>query len=276
MSYTIGAMIPCKKDTDLLFKFQQAKELGLTSCQISIWDPSFFQNDEFLIYVKDALQKADFTISALWAGWSGPCEWNFHTGPDVVGLVPPAYRFQRLKELMTASDFAEKLGISKIITHVGFLPETPSDPNFIGTVGALRSLAKYMRAKGQYFLFETGQETPTTLLRTIESIGCDNLGINLDTGNLILYGKGNPLDALDVFGKYVMETHIKDGFYPTDGMHLGQEAPAGAGKANISAVIRRLQEIGYDGAFTIEREISGEKQIEDILTAKRIIEESLA
>ncbi len=275
MKPAIGVMIPCKKGTDLQFKIEQAKELGLSSCQISIWDASLFQNEEFLCYVKDTLSKTDFTVSALWAGWSGPCEWNFHTGPDVVGLVPPAYRFQRLQELMAASDFAEKLGITKIITHVGFLPETPSDPNFIGTVGALRSLVKYMKDKGQYFLFETGQETPTTLLRTIEAIGYDNVGVNLDTGNLILYGKGNPLDALDVFGKYVMETHIKDGFYPTDGMHLGKEAPVGQGKANVAAVVRRLKEIGYAGTFTIEREISGEKQIEDIQLAKRIIEEAL-
>ena len=81
----------------------------------------------------------------------------------------------------------------------------------------------------------------------------------------------NPLDALDVFGQYVMNTHIKDGLYPTDGRSLGKEVPAGEGKANIPAVIRKLEELGYTGPFTIEREISGEKQIQDILHAKEII-----
>ena len=134
-----------------------------------------------------------------------------------------------------------------------------------------------MKRKGQYFLFETGQETPVTLLRTIEAIGMDNVGINLDTANVILYGKGNPVDALDVFGKYVMDTHIKDGFFPTNGMYLGKECRAGDGKANIPAVVAKLiTEYGYDGPFTIEREISGDQQTEDILHAKKLVEDAIA
>ena len=172
---------------------------------------------------------------------------------------------------MQASDFAEKIGVDRIITHVGFLPENPDDPNFNGTVAALRHLCTYMKKKGQFFLFETGQETPVTVLRTIQAIGTDNLGINFDTANLILYGKANSLDALDTFGKYVMDTHIKDGLYPTDGMHLGKEVPAGEGKANIPAIVRRLEALGYDGPFTIEREITGEKQVADIINARDML-----
>lgn len=122
-----------------------------------------------------------------------------------------------------------------------------------------------------YFLFETGQETPITMLRTIQAIATDNIGINFDTANLILYGKGNSLDALDVFGKYVMDTHIKDGFYPTEGMSLGREVFAGEGKANIPVVIKKLNELGYTGNFTIEREIYGEQQQKDIAATKELI-----
>ena len=170
-------------------------------------------------------------------------------------------------------NFAKKLGIDQVATHMGFIPENPSDPDFNGTVAALKHLCRYMKAKGQYFLFETGQETPTTLLRTIQAIGTDNVGINLDTANVILYGRGNPVDALDVFGKYVMDTHIKDGFYPTNGMYLGHEARAGDGKANIPEVVRKLiVEYGYEGPFTIEREISGEQQTIDIIDTKKYLE----
>ena len=102
------------------------------------------------------------------------------------------------------------------------------------------------------------------------------MGINFDTANLILYGKANSLDALDVFGKYVMETHIKDGLYPTDGMELGHEVAAGQGKANIPAIVKRLQELGYDGTLTIEREISGDEQVRDIVAAKELLEKALA
>ena len=79
------------------------------------------------------------------------------------------------------------------------------------------------------------------------------MGINLDPANLILYGKSNPIDALDVFGEYVRDVHAKDGCYPTDGKNLGKEMPLGTGKVNFPAFIKKLKEIGYDKTLTIER-----------------------
>jgi sugar phosphate isomerase/epimerase len=273
----IGAMVGYDTDVDILEKFRKNQELGINSCQICIWNVDIFKSDEHAEKIKAAIAETGINVSSLWAGWTGPCEWNFTAGPDTIGLVPVAYRFTRLGELKSASDFAEKIGVNQVVTHVGFIPENPSATEFNGTVAALRNLCGYMKKKGQYFLFETGQETPITLLRTIEAIGTGNLGVNLDTANPILYGKANPVDALDVFGKYVMDTHIKDGFYPTNGMYLGHEARAGDGKANIPEVVRKLiVEYGYEGPFTIEREISGEQQTADIIHAKKLLEDAMA
>ena len=277
MSNRIGAMVGYDTDVDILEKFRKNQELGINSCQICIWNVDIFRSDEHAEKIKAAIAETGINVSSLWAGWTGPCEWNFTAGPDTIGLVPVAYRFTRLGELKSASDFAEKIGVKQVVTHVGFIPENPSATEFNGTVAALRNLCGYMKQKGQYFLFETGQETPITLLRTIEAIGTGNLGVNLDTANPILYGKANPVDALDVFGKYVMDTHIKDGFYPTNGMYLGHEARAGDGKANIPEVVRKLiVEYGYEGPFTIEREISGEQQTADIIHAKKLLEDAMA
>jgi sugar phosphate isomerase/epimerase len=113
-------------------------------------------------------------------------------------------------------------------------------------------------------LFESGQETPVVLLRAIEDIGLLNIGINLDPANLILYGKGNPVDALDVFGGYVRGVHAKDGCYPTSGRYLGEEMPIGQGKVDFPRLLAGLKKLGYTGALTIEREISGEQQVKDI------------
>ena len=276
MSNRIGAMVGYDTDVDILEKFRKNQELGINSCQICIWNVDIFRSDEHAEKIKAAIAETGINVSSLWAGWTGPCEWNFTAGPDTIGLVPVAYRFTRLSELKSASDFAEKIGVKQVITHVGFIPENPSATEFNGTVAAIRNLCGYMKQKGQYFLFETGQETPITLLRTIEAIGTGNLGVNLDTANPILYGKANPVDALDVFGKYVMDTHIKDGFYPTNGMYLGHEARAGDGKANIPEVVRKLiVEYGYEGPFTIEREISGEQQTADIIHAKKLLEDAM-
>lgn len=277
MSNKIGTMVYYDVNVDLVAKFKQCLELGITSCQLYCWNADVFKSDEDARIINDAVASTGISISSFWAGYSGPCEWNFTAGPDTIGLVPVAYRHIRLNELKNASDFAHKIGVKQVVTHVGFIPENASDPEFNRLVVALRSLASYMKEKGQYFLFETGQETPITLLRTIQAINTGNLGINLDTANVILYGKGNPVDALDVFGKYVMDTHIKDGFFPTDGAFLGQEARAGDGKANIPAVIKKLiREYGYEGPFTIEREISGEQQTADIIYAKTLVEAAIA
>ena len=155
--------------------------------------------------------------------------------------------------------------MTDVATHMGFIPENPADPIWMPFCDAVRKVAQHLQKNGQYLLFETGQETPVTMLRCFEVVDCDNLGINLDTANLILYGKANPVDALDVFGKYVRNLHAKDGFYPTCGRELGKEVQIGTGKVDFPALFRKLHELGYDSWVTIEREISGDQQIQDIL-----------
>jgi sugar phosphate isomerase/epimerase len=156
---------------------------------------------------------------------SGPAEWNFSRGPVTLGLVPEAYRAERVEALKRWADFAANIGAPAIITHCGFIPENLTDPEYPPVVDAIREAAEHCAARGLGFWFETGQETPVVLLRTIERVGTGNLGINLDPANLILYGKGNPIDALDVLGPYIKNVHVKDGFYPTDGSRLGREVP---------------------------------------------------
>ena len=161
-------------------------------------------------------------------------------------------------------------------SHFGFIPENPNDPEYEGVVGALREVATHVKGNGQIVLMETGQETPITMLRAITDAGVDNLFVNLDCANLILYGKGNPLDALDVIGHLVRGTHAKDGLFPTNPRKLGEEVPIGKGKANFPKLIPRLKELGYTGPLTIEREISGPQQFEDIKREKVYLEKLVA
>jgi len=160
----------------------------------------------------------------------------------------------------------------------GSLPEDAGHPEYWGIIAILRHIVERYRQLGIRFLFETGQETPVTLLRVIEELGAENVGINMDTANLILYGKANSADAVRVFGRYVRDTHIKDGFYPTDGKNLGCEVKVGEGLANIPEVVRQLRAVGYRGNYIIEREISGDQQTADLTATleymKRILAET--
>ena len=266
----IGTVVSFKTVEGLEDKFAHLKEYGFDNCQITCWVPSLW-NDQNADLLNNLCKKYGVTISAFWCGWDGPCVWNFSEGPITIGLVPPEYRAMRIKNLCDGADFAKKLGVVDVVTHMGFIPENPSNENFSSVVCAIRTVAEHIKANGQRLLFETGQETPVTLLRCIERVGTDNLGINLDTANLILYGKANPVDSLDVFGKYVKNIHAKDGCYPTDGIRLGKETRIGDGKVDFFGVIKKLHELEYDGYITIEREISGEQQAKDILYAKEYL-----
>lgn len=252
-------------------EFKKLRENGFSTCQLGVWSDEL-KTDEMAELVNSAKEEFNIEITALWCGWEGPRVWDFYDGQLTLGLVPTAYRFARMKNLMRGSDFAEKIGVTDMATHMGYLPENPCSTEFNEVVSAIRTVAEYCKAKNQFLLFETGQETPVTLRRTIEAVGTDNLGINLDPANLILYGKANPVDALDVFGEFVRGVHAKDGLYPTNGKNLGEEMPLGEGKVNFPKLIPKLKECGFDGALTIEREISGEQQLKDIMAAKKFLE----
>ncbi len=266
----IGSLVNFHGTDTLEEKLVALRQAGLSGCQLCCWEPALF-TDENAAIVRQLTEKHGVEISAFWCGWEGPCTWNFYEGQLTLGLVPPEYRVMRIRNLCDGADFAKKLGVTDVATHMGFIPESPYDPHFPGSCVAVRQVAEHLKANGQYLLFETGQETPVTMLRCFEQVGMDNLGINLDTANLILYGKANPVDALSVFGRYVRNIHAKDGLYPTNGHDLGQEVPLGEGMVNFRAFFDKLRELGYDRYVTIEREIEGTAQ-QDILDAKHYLE----
>lgn len=268
----IGVCIGIDDLADFEKQIAEFPKEGFTTCQLLAWNPKI-RTPENAEKIKKLLAEYNVTPSAYWAGWEGPGVWDFYDGPKTLGLVPPEYREMRVKNLCDGADFAKLLGIQDVITHMGFIPENPNDPEFMPFCDAVRTVAEHLKKNDQYLLFEAGQETPTTMLRCFEVVGTDNLGVNLDTANVILYGKANPVDALDVFGDKVRNLHAKDGRYPTNGRNLGEETRIGDGKVDFRALIQKLHDIGYDSHITIEREINGEKQIEDIRYAKKYLQE---
>ena len=274
----VGVLIEIFRDTDVDAKFAELRSMGMESCQLVCWDKEIM-NQETADKVNAAAEHHKVDITAFWCGWEGPRVWDFYDGQLTLGLVPEAFRFERVKMLQKGIAFASMIHVKDVATHVVYMPENPYDPNYAGVLACLKELVKQCKENGQNFLFETGQETPVTLKRAIQDIekelGKGNVGINLDPANLVMYGKANPVDALEVFGEYVMGIHGKDGRYPTDGHMLGEEVPLGQGKVNYPAFVAKLKEIGYAGDITIEREISGEEQKKDIVMAKAVLDELL-
>ena len=257
-------------------RFQLLRNLGLNNCFLSLdgYIGGGF-TPQVVAQYRELLAKYGITVTTVEVVGPEPLVWNFLKGPSTIGLVPRQYREKRIAALKEASDFASALGITQVQTHCGFMPEDPADPLWQETVDAIGKVCEHCQANGQYFLMETGQETPTTMSRMIHAVKMSNLGVGLDTANVILYGKANPVDTVDILGPHVRAIHAKDGKWPTDPMELGQEVVIGKGLVNFREVFGKLHAIGYTGAVTIERETSGPQQIEDVRQEKIYLEKIL-
>lgn len=262
----LGLIINVGEDPDSAIA--KVHDLGLPTCQAFV--------DDFKPGLTERLQKAldkhAIEVTSLVVGGPGKEIWDFYHGPLTIGLVPRETRAARMAHLKKASDFAKQCGIPAVQTHCGFIPENPNDELYRETVAAMREVATYCKSNGQNFRYETGQETPITLLRAIQDVGVDNQGVNFDLANLILYGKANPLDAIELLGPFVQGIHAKDGLWPTNPKELGEEVPIGKGKVDFPRIITRIKALNYRGAVTIEREVSGPQQLEDVRAAKAYLE----
>jgi L-ribulose-5-phosphate 3-epimerase len=262
----LGLIIGIGHDPDAAMA--KVHEFGLPTSQVSVEDPQ----PELATRLRQALEKYQIEATSVVVGGPGKEVWDFYHGPLTIGLVPRETRAARIAHIKKASDFAKQCGIAAVQTHCGFIPENPNDPVYKEAVEAIREVAGYCRQNGQNFRYETGQETPITLVRTIQDVGLDNQGVNFDLANLILYGKANPVDAIEVIGPYVQGIHAKDGLWPTNPKDLGREVPIGKGKVDFPRIIERLKQLNYRGAVTIEREISGPEQAADIRASKEYLE----
>jgi sugar phosphate isomerase/epimerase len=211
------------------------------------------------------LGQAGIAASLVFCGFPGESYASIPVVRETVGLVPPATRAERTGHAREIADFASWVGAPGIGIHVGFISEDWSSPDFAEIVDVIGGLADYCGNLGLTMNLETGQESADTLLHVLETADRPNLGVNFDPANMIIYGSGEPIEALRMVGAYLKSCHCKDAVWSAQPkVEFGEEVPLGQGDVNIERFVATLNELGYSGPLTIEREISGEQQMADI------------
>jgi L-ribulose-5-phosphate 3-epimerase len=245
-------------------------ELGLSACQIGFERPSLGSAN----LLRQALARYGIEANAISEHNPGRRVFDFYQGPLTIGIIPPSTRAARIQALKLAADIADRASVPAIHTHCGFIPEDPNDPIYPQAVAAVKEVAYYCRQRGLTLLCESGQETPIALVRLIDDVGLGNIFVNLDVANLIVYGKGNPVDAMDILGDRVRGIHAKDGIYPSNSRELGVEMQIGKGKVDFPGVFRQLRRVNYRGTMMIEREVGDEENKKrDILESKVFLQD---
>jgi len=215
--------------------------------------------------VRRQFKEAGIEITLVFCGYPGESYATIQAVRDTVGLVPPSTRDERIEHTRKIADFAAALGAPAIGIHAGFISEDWSSADFDELAHVVKGVCDYASAMDLWVHLETGQETADTLLHFLQAIDRANVAVNFDPANMILYGSGEPIEALRKVGKYVRSCHCKDAKWSNrPGQEWGVEVPLGEGDVGIEAFLSTLTELGYKGPLTIEREISGEQQVRDI------------
>lgn len=252
-SWPIGVF--ASVDAGLGVAWDVISELKVPTIQLHAPNPEN-RNPQAAEKFKAQLDEMGVRCTAVFGGFEGESYADIPTVVRTVGLVPVDTRQSRFKEMQQISDFAKWLGCDTVALHVGFIPHDPNADGYSEIVDVMRQLCDHCKANGQFLHLETGQETAEGLLEFIKQVDRDNLKINFDPANMILYGTGEPIEALRAVGQHVRSIHCKDGTWSDQpGETWGSEVPLGQGAVGMENYLRTLHEIGYDGPLTIEREI---------------------
>jgi len=266
----LGVMLSVRED--FASRLSRIREAGFTTMQLST-PPKEFTAEPKLGDLKRLLAGAGITVTSVAAVYEGESYADVAAVRNTVGLLPKATRAARIEDTKRTADFAHALGAPNVSSHIGYIPEDRSDPDYALLVSALQQICDYIGQHGQSFNLETGQETAELLGDFIGDVGCENLGANFDPANMIMYGTGDPIEALTVLAPWVRGVHCKDGEWPKSPGTLGAEQPLGQGQVGMERFVAKLEAIGYQGPLTIEREIPGEQQILDFIAGKKLLDD---
>ena len=248
---------------------QQLREVGLSRVQLAldplrdhpgVWDAS-----------PEAFRASGIQIVSGMFGTVGEDYSTLESIRRTGGLVPDQTWEENWENAQTTVEIAARLSLKLVTFHAGFLPHDESEPEFEKLQHRVRLVADLFAARGIALAFETGQESAGTLKCFLEKLGRANVGVNFDPANLLLYDKGDPIDALRTLAPWIQQCHIKDARRTGTPGAWGEEVVAGTGMVDWPRFFEELRQMQFGGWLCIERE-AGACRVADILAARQLVE----
>lgn len=189
-------------------------------------------------------------------------------------------------------ELAKELECDVVTTHIGVVPSDPNHDRFKIMQEACFELSRYADSLGSHFAIETGPETSLTLKNFLDSLNSKGVAVNLDPANLVMVTGDDPVQAVYNLKDYIVHTHAKDGVmlqksnpeyiyksvHPVPEEYFGvkyfEEVPLGTGKVDFKNYLKALEDIGYKGYLTIEREVGANPEA-DIKTAVEFLQRTI-
>jgi sugar phosphate isomerase/epimerase len=246
-------------------------QLGLSHTHLALGDPhhaSWVEDDATFI---KSVEKASFTATAAMLAFPGEDYTTPATIQKTGGFSDPALRDERLKLVTWGAGKAQALGLSIMSVHAGFIPEVGS-PERTAFLDCLRRALDISAEHQVTLAFETGQETAALLRATLDELDHPRAKVNFDPANMLLYNKGNPIEAVRILGPDIVHVHVKDAKVPSQEGEWGEEVPLGEGQVSMTAYLDVLAEVGYSGSLAIEREVGDQAaRVRDVQTGADLL-----
>lgn len=247
---------------------EQVQQIGLKTVQIAL-DP-IREHPEVWGKTKELCAEKGIILVSGMFGTVGEDYTTMESIKRTGGVVPDATWAENWKNIQASADIAKSLGIRLITFHAGFLPHEHASPEFKKLVSRIGQIADHFKRKGLDLAFETGQEDADDLELFLILLNRPNVGVNFDPANMILYDRGNPIDALQTLGKRLKQVHIKDAKRTTKPGEWGEEVVTGTGEVDWKEFFDTLDELRFAGFCCIERE-AGTQRVADIKAAREFI-----